>query len=575
MIKKILISPYALIIALGAILFLPMLGVVHLFDWDEINFAESAREMLITGDYGRVTINFQPFWEKPPLFIWMQALSMKVFGINEYAARLPNALCGIATLLALFHYGRRYRSTAFGWFWVLVYAGTWLPHVYFKSGIIDPVFNLFMFLGVIHLAQWGEALAQNQRFKHATLAGLFVGLAVLTKGPVGLLLPAITAVVFMVVKRRWFLQPMPLLAATIVFLATTFAWYGVETMRNGWWFLGEFIEYNLRLAQTEDSGHGGFLFYHFVVLLAGCFPASILLFYKPKQTAVATENANPYLQNIHVWMWILLGVVLIVFTIVQTKIIHYSSFAYFPITFLAANTLYRWNELEVKVPRALVVTLGVGTIVFAIALIGGTYYLSTAAGWATIKGAINQTETVDNTHPWPLYFVLVGLLYAAGALSGVWNMWKGELMAGAARVLIITAVTVQLVCIIILPSVEPLSQGAMVTFLKEQSKNDVYLNVIGFKSYAQYYYGAKQPEDLSSKEFEKVLMQYKLDHNRTTIPPADFNLLEYGWHLNGNIDKPVLFVARARKSEKIKSQHPQLKQIGSSGGFVFFRREPF
>ena len=56
----------------GLILFIPFLGRAHLFDWDEINFAESAREMIATGDYLTVRINYLPFWEKPPLFIWMQ-----------------------------------------------------------------------------------------------------------------------------------------------------------------------------------------------------------------------------------------------------------------------------------------------------------------------------------------------------------------------------------------------------------------------------------------------------------------------------------------------------------------------
>src|ERR1700710_692052 len=79
-----------LIILIGSVVFIPFLGAVHLFDWDEINFAESAREMLLTHDYFRVQINFQPFWEKPPLFIWLQSLSMKTFGINEFAARFPN-----------------------------------------------------------------------------------------------------------------------------------------------------------------------------------------------------------------------------------------------------------------------------------------------------------------------------------------------------------------------------------------------------------------------------------------------------------------------------------------------------
>ncbi|MBK8051835.1 MAG: hypothetical protein IPK35_00800 [Saprospiraceae bacterium] len=60
-----------------SVFFFAGLGHVHLFDWDEINFAESAREMIHTGNYLSVQINYQPFWEKPPLFFWMQAISMK------------------------------------------------------------------------------------------------------------------------------------------------------------------------------------------------------------------------------------------------------------------------------------------------------------------------------------------------------------------------------------------------------------------------------------------------------------------------------------------------------------------
>src|SRR4051812_3491304 len=87
------------ILIVSCFLFIPFLGRVHLFDWDEVNFAECAREMLLTRNYLTVQMNFLPFWEKPPFFIWLSAVSMKLFGVNEMAARLPNAVCGIITLL--------------------------------------------------------------------------------------------------------------------------------------------------------------------------------------------------------------------------------------------------------------------------------------------------------------------------------------------------------------------------------------------------------------------------------------------------------------------------------------------
>ena len=75
------------LVAIGVVLFFPFIGKVPLFDWDEINFAESAREMLVSGNFRQVQINFQPFLETPPLFTWLQALAMHRYGINEFSAR--------------------------------------------------------------------------------------------------------------------------------------------------------------------------------------------------------------------------------------------------------------------------------------------------------------------------------------------------------------------------------------------------------------------------------------------------------------------------------------------------------
>ena len=80
------------LVIFSAVCFLPFLGNAHLFDWDEINFAEIAREMLVSNDYFHPKMNFELFTEKPPFFFWLQAICMNIFGINEFASRLPNAI---------------------------------------------------------------------------------------------------------------------------------------------------------------------------------------------------------------------------------------------------------------------------------------------------------------------------------------------------------------------------------------------------------------------------------------------------------------------------------------------------
>ena len=187
-------------LALLSAFFFIGLGQFHLFDWDEINFAESAREMIESNDYLRVQINYLPFWEKPPFFFWLQVGAMKLFGVNEYAARFPNALFGAIYLFTFYFIGKRHFSAKFGFIWALVFFASLLPHIYFKSGIIDPVFNFFIFLSVYFMIRV-MAKDGSSIWKLALFSGLFSGLSVLTKGPVGFLLLGLTLVVYLIYKR--------------------------------------------------------------------------------------------------------------------------------------------------------------------------------------------------------------------------------------------------------------------------------------------------------------------------------------------------------------------------------------
>lgn len=92
-------------------------GIPYLFDWDELIYASLARQMLASGDPLALQINGEPFYEKPPLFFWLQALAMAALGINEGAARLPNAFAGGITVALLVAWGARLRGVGFGCLW--------------------------------------------------------------------------------------------------------------------------------------------------------------------------------------------------------------------------------------------------------------------------------------------------------------------------------------------------------------------------------------------------------------------------------------------------------------------------
>lgn len=86
---------HLIITAFAIIIFLPGLGLVHLFDWDELNFAESAREMVVSHNYNYVQIAFEPFWEKPPfLFGFKRFLSISLvteLGYIDYPMQYPES----------------------------------------------------------------------------------------------------------------------------------------------------------------------------------------------------------------------------------------------------------------------------------------------------------------------------------------------------------------------------------------------------------------------------------------------------------------------------------------------------
>ncbi|MCT4622356.1 MAG: glycosyltransferase family 39 protein, partial [Schleiferiaceae bacterium] len=268
---------------LGAVFFLPFLGGVHLFDWDEINFAEIAREMIVLNNYLEPHINFEVFTEKPPLFMWLQAACMQIFGVGEYASRLPNALMGIIVLPVIYNIGKTIYDNKFGYFWALTYFGSILPHLYFKSGIIDPIFNFFIFLGIYYLVRyywvrrdfWG--ISGNKKPKHYLIwAGIFTGIAILTKGPVAFLITGLVIGVYWVTNSFRLPVKIPaLITYSLVTLLITGIWFGLNFLNSGIQFTEEFIIRQWELFSTPDAGHGGFPGYHVVVLLFGCFPASI------------------------------------------------------------------------------------------------------------------------------------------------------------------------------------------------------------------------------------------------------------------------------------------------------------
>ncbi len=533
------------IIFIGIILYMPFLGGVNLFDWDEINFAESAREMIVTGNFIDVQINYLPFWEKPPLFIWMQVLSMKIFGINEFAARFPNAVCGIITLLVLFHSGRKYRDEKFGWIWVMAYTGSILPFLYFKSGIIDPWFNLFIFLGITNFVFY--LTIPEFRTRKLILSALFLGLAVLTKGPVAILIFTLTFMVYLLIVRfrvKTSFRDVVIFIAVLAFSGGF--WFILQILSGNYGIIWDFIIYQVRLFKTEDAGHGGFLLYHFVVLFLGVFPASVFALY----SFFKKENDREGNHEFALWMQILFFVVLILFTIVNTKIVHYSSMCYFPLTFMASLTIWRIFSGELhagRLPRYLlaIISTVIGLCIAAVPFVDVFKERIIANGWIRDDFAIGNLQASGN---WTGFEAFIGFFYILFNLWFIWNFTKSP-SRSVKGIFASTLGLVFLTMIIITPRIEAYSQRAAIEFYRSVAEEDAYITTIGFKSYAHLFYG-------------------KIN------PPENKMLYEKGWLLTGEIDKTTYIIFKINRKTRYLNEYPDLKVIDEKNGFVFARRDP-
>lgn len=563
------LKPYLLIAAAALLLYIPFLGAVRLFDWDEINFAESAREMLITQEYFQVQINYMPFWEKPPLFIWMQAFSMKIFGVNEFAARFPNALCGMLTLLLIYRLGKEHYSNRVAWYWVLAYAGSLTPALYFKSGIIDPFFNLFIFMSIVMVAK-ASILEAAQRKGLYSLGGVFLGLALLTKGPAAVIVVGLCIVVVLLLRSfRFFFDWKDVLLFSLSTLLVSFVWYGVEFLQHGLWFFEEFIRYQKELASQSVASHGQPWYYHPLVLLFGAFPASIVALRAFGENLTWTQKEK----NFRTWMSVLFWVVLILFSLVKTKIIHYSSLCYLPLTFLAALVMESSRVQRIQYRRSNVVLLAfVGLCIFTvflmIPLLAGTSYKTILLEQIKDPFAVANLEQ-DVIFPWYTYLPALCMLFALGT-SIVW-LWKRKLNNAFPMLFGGTLVSLQLFLLLILPRIEPFTQGPALSFFEKLQEDDVYIETLGYKSYAQYFYGKMMPvgDTASYRAFtDSTLYRYQGMASRD-IPNQQFK----EWLMNGAIDKPAYFVSKIQQ-EKEFSAHPNLEVIGKEGGFVFYRRKP-
>ncbi|MCD4726945.1 MAG: glycosyltransferase family 39 protein, partial [Pirellulales bacterium] len=402
------------IAAAASVIFFINLGDAGLWDMDEALYTSCAREMFDRGDWVVPWFNGQMFPEKPPLMFWTMIAGFELFGgVSELGARFFSAVMGVATALIAFHLGRLLFNVRVGFWTGLITASTIVFTISARAATVDCALTfvttaamlLFVMakrsgigargsenggLGTSVPSSDGKRSGPESQipipesrppnpdprplyWPYASLMYACIGLAVLAKGPVGMVLPLAVIGLYMLIEggwRRvfrsaWEMRP---LTAIVVIAAVAAPWYvlvGLKT--DGQWLQQFFFEFNLRPFRQPILGHGDasslqhawavtvsilYYFYHVPAILFGFFPWSVFLGPTLIHTYQCLRNKSTSRSHaprgnvgcVLAVCWF--GVWFVFWSVCKTKLPHYLLPAYPALAMLTAWWIDRWLEGE-------------------------------------------------------------------------------------------------------------------------------------------------------------------------------------------------------------------------------------
>ena len=253
------------------------LGGPALVEPDEGRNAEVAREILVLNDWITPHYNFTPYLDKPMFFYWLVAGAYKLFGVSEFAARLPSALAALGCVLLIYDLGRRFAGGWAGLWSAVVLAASPAFMTFSRAVIFDMPLAFFITLALWAFAR-GEMAGGRAGKKYFCTMYAATALAVMTKGPIGLVVPLLVIGGYLVVgpRRLLFGAMKPLYGAMVIFLVAA-PWYLWAEARNPGYLHYFFFEENFLRYLTPRFHRVQPWYFYFEVLAIGFLPWTTLL----------------------------------------------------------------------------------------------------------------------------------------------------------------------------------------------------------------------------------------------------------------------------------------------------------
>jgi 4-amino-4-deoxy-L-arabinose transferase-like glycosyltransferase len=268
------------LMAICGMLFFAFLGVRDIWDIDEGEHAAMAQTMLLSGDWITPVFNGIAFFDKPALFNWLNAFSFKLFGFTEFAARLPAALAGLGCVILAWQLGRRLFGEKAGFLAGLILATSLEFMILSRVVQYDIPFTFFVTLSLFCFAMGVHDPGKRRLYFICFYAA--AALAVLTKGPIGVILPGMIVVIYLATTRRFhLLKEIQILPGIVIFITIVTPWFVLMEQANDgylrYFILKQHLGNFLGGEGIMSPRHPEPFYYYVPILLAGLLPWSALL----------------------------------------------------------------------------------------------------------------------------------------------------------------------------------------------------------------------------------------------------------------------------------------------------------
>src|SRR5438132_4541266 len=310
-----------LLLTLCALLFCLGLGTPGLTDRAEGSNAEAARELVASGDWLTPTLNGSPRFAKPILIYWLISGSYLAFGVSEFTARLPSALFGTLLVLMQYAFASRIFGPTVGLRAALMLLLNFEVLAIGRMVLTDMALVFFTTFSIFCFFLAMQGVGRTKRWYWGFYIGM--ALATLTKGPVGVLIPLLAVIPYLLFTRRGreVARECRLLPGTAVFLLIAAPWYAAMFLLHGAGYAASARGDTLTRFSSVIGGHGGTILFYIPILFLGFFPWSGFL---PAALVQALRKSDEDPQRAVQFLcavWVL-GV-FIFFTLSSTRLPHY------------------------------------------------------------------------------------------------------------------------------------------------------------------------------------------------------------------------------------------------------------